>query len=163
MSRGARLVLRGLALGHFAWGALLLSGAVWFAVAALWTLPHLTTGGAGARLAAGLVLAATNGLPAAALGVWMILLGRRLWSARAGLRVALLWTHGPLFALGSLLVVIGIAAVAAAARSSAAGGGLLGPVAVLPLLVGAPVFLLALSSIIVALVVMPRRPGEGES
>ena len=64
-----------------------------------------------------------------------------------------------LLVLGSLAVVIGIYSVEAAEISSARGGGLLSPYAYLPLLFGVPVLVLAVCSLVVALVGLhPYRP-----
>lgn len=151
-----RRLLQCLALGHFAFGLLLLLAAGWFATAALRALPYLATGSPWTRLLSAVWLALTYALPLAALGAWLVILGRGLWSPRPGLRAALLWTHGALLAPGALALVIGLYAVGMAERSQARGGGLLSPVAYLPLLFGAPVVILALCSIAVALTVIPR-------
>jgi hypothetical protein len=143
-----RSLSRWVAIGHVGWGMLLLLAAGWFTVSAFRTLPYMS---AGARdLPAVLMVAAMNALPLAALGAWMLILGRGLWSGRRDLRAPLLWTHGVLAALGALSVAVGVYALGAAERSSARGGGLLAPIAILPLLFGVPVVLLALSTIIVA-------------
>ena len=61
--------------------------------------------------------------------------------------------------LGSLAVVIGIYSVEAAEISSARGGGLLSPYAYLPLLFGVPMLVLAVCSLVVAIVGLhPYRP-----
>lgn len=148
---------RCVALGHFAAGTLLLLAAVWFAISAFGTLPYMSTGTPYANLSIALLLVATNSLPAAALGVWIVVLGSRLWSGHGRLRRPLLWTHGVLLVLGSLAVAVGTYVVGAAERSSVLGGGLLSPAAFIPLLFGLPVMLLALSSILVALKEFPRE------
>ena len=152
--------LRFLALCHFGWGGVLLLVSGWFAVSAFRILPYMSTGTLWTNLPNTMLAAALNALPPGALGVWMGILGRRLWSPGARLRAMLLWTHGVLLALGSLAVFAGIHAVKAADRSSAHGGGLLSPIAYVPLLFGVPVVVLALCSLAVAFVALPRyRPG----
>ena len=143
-----RWLPRFVAIGHVGWGALLLLAAGWFAVSAFRTLPYMS--GGTRDLPAVMIVAAMNALPLAALGAWMLVLGRGLWSGRRGLRAPLLWTHGLLAVLGALSLALGVYAVGAAARSSGRGGGLLAPIAILPLLFGVPMVLLALSTIIVA-------------
>jgi len=157
------LKLRCAALGHVGWGVILLLAAGWFAVSTLRTIPYMSSGTVWINTVAALLVASTTALPVAALGVWMLVLGRGLWSAPEKQRIALLWTHGVLLALGSLAVAVGILGVRAAERSSARGGGLLGPVAVIPLMFGTPVVLLAVISIVVALRMTPggnSDPGE---
>jgi len=151
------------AIGHVLWGVILLLAAGWFALSTLRTIPYMSSGTVWTNTVAVLLVASTTALPVAAVGVWMLVLGRGLWSAPEKQRIALLWTHGVLLALGSLAVVVGILGMRAAERSSARGGGLLGPVAVIPLLLGAPVVLLAVTSIVIALQKTPAgHPDPGE-
>jgi len=155
---------RCVALGHFAAGTLVLLAALWIAISVLGTLPYMSTGTLFTNLPIALLLVATNSLPAAALGVWIVVLGRRLWSGRGRLRRPLLWTHGVLLVLGLLAVAVGTYVVGAAERSSAHGGGLLSPAAYVPWLLGLPMILLALPSILVALRDFPgdqKRPESG--
>lgn len=149
-------ILRCLALCHFGWGSVLLLAAGWSVHSALRILPHMSTGTIWTNLPAALVFGVTNALPPAVLGVWMFILGRRLWSPGEQLRTTLLWTHGVLFALGALAVYFGIHSVEAMERSAARGGGLLGPLAYVPLLFGIPVVALAFLSLVAALLVVPR-------
>ena len=151
-------IRRCLALGHFAWGLLLLFCAAWFTVSVFRVLPYMSTGALLTNLLGTDLLVTMQALPLAAIGAWMLILGRWLWFGHRRLRTALLWTHGVLLVLGSLAVAIGIHAVGAAERSAGRGGGLLSPVAVIPLLFGVPVVVLALCSIAIALTVIPRHP-----
>jgi hypothetical protein len=98
-------------------------------------------------------------LPQAALGAWMLILARWLWTGHR-LRHALLVTHGFVLLLGSLYVGVGFYAVAAAERSTARGGGLLSPIAFLPFLHGVPLMIFALCSIAFALAAIPRHRWE---
>lgn len=150
-------ILRFLALAHFVWGAALLAAAAWFALSALRVLPHMSGGSGWSNLSAVLFMAAASALAPAAFGTWMCLLGRKLWSARAPLRRTLLWTHGFLLVVGVLAVLAGLQSIEAAEQSSARGGGLLGPLAYVPLLFGAPMTVLALWSLAVALVGLPGQ------
>jgi hypothetical protein len=154
-------ILRCLALCHFGWSGVLLLAAGWSVWAAFRVLPFMSTGTIWTNLPASLVIVATYALPPAVLGVWMFILGRRLWSPGEQLRTTLLWTHGVLFALGALAVYIGIHSVEAMERSAARGGGLLGPLAYVPLLFGIPVVALAFLSLVAVLLVVPRyHPGQ---
>jgi len=65
-------------------------------------------------------------------------------------------THGILLLVGFLSVITGIQSMRAAEISTAHGGGLLSPLAVVPLLLGVPVVLLAICSIAVGLLAIPR-------
>ena len=154
-------LLRFLALGHFAWSGVLLLIAGWSALSPFLALSYVSTGSNWSRLPVALEMATMHALPLAVLGVWMSILGRRLWMPGPQLRTTLLWTHGILLVLGSLVVVIGVYSVEAAEISSARGGGLLSPYAYLPLLFGVPVLVLAICSLVVALVGLhPYRPGS---
>jgi hypothetical protein len=148
-------MFRCLALGHLGWGTLLLLGATWWSLSAFRILPYMSSGSSWASLWGTALLLTSSALPVAVLGVWMVILGRRLWSGHPQLRNTLLATHGILLVPGFLAVAVGIYAVRAAERSTAEGGGLLGPVAALPLAFGLPVVVLALCSIVVALAVIP--------
>lgn len=160
--RGPLLVAcRALGAAHFVWGGALVLAAGWFAIAVARALPHMTTGTTAGNAAASVLLAATGSLPGAVLGTWMLALGVRLWSPPARLRTALLWTHVTLLIPGGVALAVGLMAMRAAARSAARGGGLMGPIAAVPLVFGAPTTLLAVASIAVAVVVLPRESGAG--
>ena len=146
-TRPMRWGLRFLAVCHFAWGGGLLLGAGWSSWSTFRILPHLSTGTIWTNLPYALLLVATHALPPAALGVWMGLLGRRLWSPGAQLRTTLIWTHGILLVIGSLAVYVGIHSVEAAELSSSRGGGLLSPLAWIPLVFGLPIVVLAAFSL----------------
>jgi hypothetical protein len=90
-----------------------------------------------------------------ALGAWMLVLARWLWTGHQRLRRALLVTHGFLLLFGSFLVIVGFYAVAAAESSTGRGGGLLSPLAFLPFLCGVPLVIFALCSIVFALAAIP--------
>jgi hypothetical protein len=149
-------MVRFVALCHFVWGLVLLAAGAWFGVSVLRVLPHMSTGTTGTNLFAALLVAGSVVGPLAALGLWMGVLGRMAWTRSLHARAALLWTHGVLLMAGLLACAIGIMGMEASARSSERGGGLLGPVAVLPLLVGVPLALLALCSIRAAVIIPPR-------
>lgn len=146
-------IRRSLTLAHLGFGLLLLLGAVGFAAAALGIRPPGRAGQWLVLLGLGYSLLGPflTSLPQAALGVWMLVLSRWLWTGHRRLRTALLVTHGFLLLLGSLLVVVGFRAVAAAERSTASGGGLLSPVAFLAFLQGVPLTIFALCSIAISL------------
>jgi hypothetical protein len=148
-------VLRFLALFHFGWGGVLLLAAGWTVLSAFRTLSHVSTGTIWTKLPGALLFAAVYALPPAALGVWMGILGRRLWSPGALLHTTLFWTHGILLMLGSLAVYIGIHSAEAALISISRGGGLLSPLAWIPLYFGVPVVVLAAFSLPVALLALP--------
>lgn len=151
-------MVRWLALAHLASGLILLLVAALVAAAMLRTLLYATTGTLWTNIAWTLVSAAWAGLPWAALGMWMMIVGRWIWSGHDRSRSVLLVTHGLLLVVGSVAVVIGVWATRAAERSGANGGGLLAPVAGIPLLIGGPVLVLAVWSIAVALTMQPVGP-----
>jgi len=150
-------MIRCLALGHYAWGIALLLLAAWFATSAFRILPHMSTGTIWTNLPKAMMLAVTQAGPLGMLGMWIMVLGHWTWTGHAGLRTALLWTHGLLLLPGLLAVWVGIYALRAAARSAAQGGGLLGPIGGFPLAIGAGVVMLALGSIALALTVIPKQ------
>lgn len=154
-----RLVMRGLALAHFAWGLLLLSVATYFGASMLRVLPHLSSGTPWTNLPGVLLMAAVYSLPLGSFGLWMMVLGLWTWAMRPRVRLALLITHGLLLLPGTLAVVSGVLAMRAAERSSAGGGGLLSPLAALPVLFGAPILVLALCSITAALKMVSSKQG----
>src|SRR6185436_14013656 len=118
-----------------------------FAWSALRVQPHLSSGTPFTKSLVVTIVAVTTAGPWSALGLWMGVLGWMAWTRSPRVRAALLRTHGPLLCLGVLACFIGGAAMAAAEQSAQRGGGLLGPVAVIPLLFGAPIVFLALFAI----------------
>jgi hypothetical protein len=103
-----------------------------------------------------LIMAASQAAPLAMLSMWLIVLGHWAWTGHAGLRKALISTHGLLLLPGFLAAAVGIFALRAGAKSAAQGGGLLSPIGMFPLAIGAGVVVLALISIMLALTVVPR-------
>ena len=97
-----------------------------------------------------------HSLPFVLLGGWILILGRRTWNGAQPVRKVLLVTHGILFVIGSLSVVMGIYAIRDAEASIARGGGLLSPIAWVPLILGFLLVALALPSIIIALTAAPK-------
>ena len=155
--RGPVLVAcRALGAAHFVWGGALIVAAGWFAIAVARALPHMTTGTTAGNVAGSFLVAAMGSLPGAVLGTWILALGVRLWSPPPRLRAALLWTHVTLLVPGGFALAVGLTAMRAAARSAARGGGLMGPIAAVPLVFGAPTTLLAVASILIAVVALPR-------
>jgi hypothetical protein len=152
-------VIRCLALAHFAWGLLLVFIAIYFGIVMLRAMPHLSSGAVWTSLPGVLLLVAVYTLPLGGLGFWMIVLGRWAWIVRPRLRLALLITHGVLLLPGTLYVVAGVYAMRAAERSTARGGGILSPVAAFPLVLGVPIVVLALCSIVTALTLVPSMRG----
>ena len=149
-------IQRFLAVGHFGFGLALLVGAVggiaWFTAALSGLRPSGTAGYWLLLLNPGFsLLGPLFMLPQAALGLWMLLLARRLWAGHGRRMLALLVTDGFVLLLGLLLISVGFDAVAAAERSSARGGGLLSPIAGLPILHGVPLTIFGLASIVLAL------------
>ena len=160
MNKLSSLLFRLLALAHFAWGLALVLLASWLAASAFRILPHMSTGTVVTNLPTMLVLAIAMAGPPAALGTWILALGRRLWTGSRPVRMALFVTHGLMLAPGAFALLAGRFALNAAARSAAHGGGLLGAIGYLPLALGACIVALALFSILVALAQPPvRAPG----
>ena len=155
-----RLILRALALGHVAWGLILLMLAAWFAFSGLRVLPVMSRGITAANLLTVLLFTILLAGPPAALGTWMLLLGRQAWKGDPGLRARLLWTHGLSLPAGALALTFGIAAWRAAESSAAHGGGLLGGFGAFPIGIGAGVIVLAAFSISVAWAVPLGRPSR---
>jgi hypothetical protein len=149
--------MRCLALVHYAWGMVLLLLAAWFVIAALMVLPHMSGGSIWTHLLSVLSIAAWQSCLPGMLGVWMVIIGYRTWTANPGLRKTLLISHGILLGPGLLAAIVGVYAVGAAGISSSRGGGLLSPVAYLPLGFGLCVAGLATISVVMALVVVPKR------
>jgi hypothetical protein len=156
-------VIRCLALAHFAWGLPLVFIAIYFGVGMLRAMPHLSSGAIWTDLFGILLVVAVYTLPLGGLGFWMIVLGHWAWIVHPRLRLALLITHGVLLLPGTLYVVAGVYAMRAAERSTASGGGILSPIAAFPLVLGVPIVVLALCSIVTALTVVPsmRRAKTG--
>lgn len=153
-------VMRCLALVHFAWGLVLLVVAAGFGGGMLRVLPHLSSGTVWTNLPGVLLMASVYALPFGLPGLWMIVLGRWVWTLRPRLRLALLVTHVIMLLFGVLAVVTGVHAIRAAERSTASGGGIMSPIAALPVVLGVPVVVLALCSIVVALTVAPSKEGR---
>ena len=156
MTKLAQWLLRGLAVGHLAWGLLLILVAAYTAYSALAVLAYMSTGTVWSNLPIAMVLALEHSVPCGLLGGWMLILGRRIWSGTRPVRTALLVTHGISLMIGSLSVVVGVYAVRGAEISTARGGGLLSPLAWVPLIFGIVVVTLALPSIILALTSIPE-------
>lgn len=158
-SCGLTRVTRWLALAHLVFGLLLLLGVAWVGAVAVGVLPSSTVLYALVVLNPGFSILGPllASLPQSALGVWMLILARWLWNGHAGLRSALLVTHGLLLLVGALFIVFGFLAVAAAERSTARGGGLMSPVAFLPFLYSLPLVSFALCSILIAYARIPKH------
>ena len=105
MRRPILWMIRCLALGHYAWGIALLLLAAWFATSAFRILPHMSTGTIWTNLPKAMMLAVTQAGPLGMLGMWIVVLGHWTWTGHAGLRTALLWTHGLLLFPGFLAFV----------------------------------------------------------
>jgi hypothetical protein len=150
-------MIRCMALGHYTWGTALLLLAVWFAISALRVLPYMSTGTIWTNLPTSLIMAASQAAPLTALGMWIMVLGHRAWTGHVGLRKALITTHGLMLLPGLLVAAVGVFALRAGARSAAQGGGLLSPIGIFPLTIGAGVVVLALTSIVLALTVVPKK------
>jgi hypothetical protein len=131
--------------------------ATWWVASALLVLPHMSTGTIWSKLSTSLTLAASQAFPLGALGIWIVILGYRIWTGYSGLRKSLIITHGLLLLPGILASAVGVYAMRGAARSAAKGGGLLSPIAAYPLVIGVGVVLLATGSIVLALTVIPNR------
>lgn len=157
MRRPIFWMIRCLALVHYAWGLALILLASWIVTSAFLILPHMSTGNIWIGLPTFLMLAASHAAPLGVLGMWIVILGHRTWTGHAGLRTALITTHGLLLLPGLLAAALGVFTMRAAARSAAQGGGLLSPVAVIPLAIGVPVVTLALGSILLALTAVPKQ------
>jgi hypothetical protein len=96
VERGSALswTLGCLALAHHALGMAFLLLAAWWTYSSLSVVPHMTLGTVWTNITIALGMAAKTAGPLAGLGVWMILLGRRIWRGHHGVRRALTLTHG---------------------------------------------------------------------
>jgi hypothetical protein len=148
-------------LFHFAWGIVLIALATWCVIAALMVLPHMSSGTIWSNLPMSLSIAAWQSFLPGMLGTWMMMIGYRAWKLHAGLRKTLLTSHAILLGPGLLATIVGVFAVRAAEISSSRGGGLLSPIAFVPLAIGVPMMVLAAVSVVMALVVVPKRPMRG--
>ncbi len=161
MTKLRSLLLRILAVGHLIWGLLLLLLAARLAWSAFAVLAYLSTGTLWTNLPVAFVLVLRQALPLVALGAWMLILSRRLWSGHR-YRNALLVAHGILMLPGVLAVAVGVYALRAAEASAAGGGGLLGTWGVLPLGLGLCTVTLALLSLLLAMTVRHDSAAVGE-
>jgi len=160
MGQPVRLIMRALALGHIAWGLILLALAAWFAISGFRILPAMSRGTVAANLLTVLLFTVPLAGAPAALGTWMLLLGRQAWTGHPGLRARLLWTHGLSLPAGALALALGIAVWCAAERSASHGGGLLGGLGIFPIGIGAGTFALAVISLGIAWAVPHGRPSR---
>jgi hypothetical protein len=135
--------MRALAVAHGAWGALVLVLAVWWAREVFQILPHLKVGTARENLTAVTMLALVQCGPLAALGFWMLALGRAIRRGDPGLRRRLRRAHGLLLVVALAAMLVGVSALQAAQRSAQRGGGLLGWLGLIPLVLGGFVGLLS--------------------
>jgi len=158
MGQPVRLIMRALALGHIAWGLILLMLAAWIAFSGFRVLPAMSRGITAASLLAVLLFTVLLAGPLWALGAWTVLLGRQAWNGHPALRARLLWTHGLSLPAGALAVGLGLNVWRAAERSAAHGGGLLGGLGIFPIGVGAGMIALAVLSIGVAWAAPHGRP-----
>ncbi|MDQ1256167.1 MAG: hypothetical protein QG656_763 [Candidatus Hydrogenedentes bacterium] len=147
-------LLRCLAVGHAAWGLLILLFAAWFAASCSQVIPHMTSGAMWMNLLPALLLTITSVFPLAALGLWSLILGQRIWKRKPRLFTPLLVTHGLLLAPGVLAFTIGVCSLNMGTQSAANGGGLLSPLALFPLGFGIGMVILSIVSIVVALTVV---------
>jgi len=152
MRRLKNWMIRCLSLCHFAWGTILLLLAAWITFSAFRVLPYMSSGSLLSNLPTAITWALTHGGPFWVLGIWMLVLGWRAWEGNAKLRRGLIVTHGFLLAPGLFAVIIGFYGM-----RHALGGGLLSPIAAVPMLIGAPVLMLALFSIWTALTAIEKQ------
>lgn len=137
-----------LAVAHYLWGAALLALAAYWGYAALGIPGQMVTGTPGGNFLTALLLAASWSVPLLGVGLWLILLGHQLLHPGPGLRALIVRTHLMLLVPGLLAVGFGIIAARQAERSAAAGGGIGSPLGWLPLLLGAPMVLVSLASLL---------------
>jgi len=139
-----------LAFAHTVWGAALLALAMWVAVAAIRILPYMSTGTVLTNLPVAIALAIGESTPIAALGLWIISLGRAVRRGDADARIRILRAHSVQFCCGLGLVWLGVADLKAAAASAARGGGLLGGIGLIPCVFGGGLALFSACAIVVA-------------
>ena len=145
MNTRSRMFLRCLALAHVIVGLALLLFSVFIGR----LFGHGFSSVRGARVVWVLVLSFQIVMPVVG-GVWMMVLGFRLWHPSPRLAMQLCWTHRICLFFGGLFCIYGVFALKAAERSTAAGGGLLSPVAFIPLIFGGPLVALAVASLVSA-------------
>jgi hypothetical protein len=139
-------------------GLVLLLGVLSYIVLGIHGLPQLLRDAPKTHITGALLLVVmVILLPEIALGTWMLVLARWLWSGHRLLRNLLLVTHGFLLLLAAFIIKWGFDAIDAAERSIAQGGGLLSPFAYFPFVIGIPLLVFALCSIVVALWAVPRQ------
>ena len=146
---------------HIVWGVALLALAAWWATMLFSIFPHLKASTLWENLAIVMTLALAQCGPLAALGIWLLSLGRAVWRGDPGLRRRLLRAHGLLLVLGLAAVYVGIADLQAAAESARRGGGLLGGIGLIPLVLGGFVAVLSAGGLAVAWWGMP--PADASS
>jgi len=117
----------------------------------------MSTGTILTNLPATLMLVVVYAGPLGMLGIWIVILGRWTWAGHERLHTALIVTHGLLLLPGLLAITLGVYTMRAAARSTAQGGGLLSPLAIIPLVIGIPVVVLALGAILSAITVVRKQ------
>jgi hypothetical protein len=113
-------------------------------------LPHVKTGTARENLTAVTMLALVQCGPLAALGLWMLALGRAIRRGDPRLRRRLLRAHGLLLVVALAAMLVGVSALQAAERSAQRGGGLLGGLGLIPLVLGGFVELLSAGALAAA-------------
>jgi hypothetical protein len=137
-------LMRGLAVGHLAWGLLLVLLAAYATRLAFF---DLFTGTVWMHLRLALRLA----VPCALLGAWMLILCGRLWSLRRPIRTAILVTHGSLLAFGVLNIVLGIYAARVSELDHSMASTLLGMGGCIDLAIGTCLVAVALPSLVLGL------------
>ena len=136
-----------LALGHFICAAVFISLFVWFGASFFQILPHMSSRNVWTNVPIAIMLAITQAGSFAAIGVWIAVVGRWIWSAKANSDKTILTTHKIILAAGILAIAYGVFALAAASKSAARGGGIMGAIGFFPLMTGIFLSALALLSI----------------
>jgi hypothetical protein len=136
-----------MALGHGAFGAVILALVGSYALRVLTGFPQLLEDAPHTDPLRALLLLAVLTLAPAAFGAWMLFLARWLWTGHRGLRAALVLTNSLILLLAAALTMWGFDALAAAERSTARGGGLMSPLALLPFLLAVPLWVFSLTSL----------------
>ena len=159
MNKKGIWILKFLSMFHFGWGLALLLIAGWPIVGQVMVLKYLymTTGKIFSNLPASMTVALMSAFPFLALGIWMIVLSRRLWSSHFRLRTTIFWTHSILFVFGLIAMLTGLQWIKAAELSSSQGGGIMSPLAWIPFLLSMPMVVLAAFSLPVAWLVLPSE------